>query len=218
MKFTLTYDGQLPSAGNRDKRTREKQAIREHISPQLAELWRINPSLRHALTRRYVPRMGGYLMGDTHHDAVDEEEFTPTAEQMPHVIDMCAEVERGGIKFMPLVRSTYRTICGLSILFLRPEPEGKVYQGGDLDNRLKTLLDALSVPTLDQVSAAPPSEGTSFPIHCLLEDDSLIASIEVQTRRLLTWPGANEKTVRLVIEVDVRVPDVRGYNTLFLGD
>ena len=38
--------------------------------------------------------------------------------------------------------------CGLKILFLRKEGPGKlILQGGDIDNRLKTLLDALKMPS-----------------------------------------------------------------------
>jgi hypothetical protein len=54
---------------------------------------------------------------------------------------------------------------------------------GDLDNRLKTLLDALSVPNQDQVIPDPTIDD---PIHCLLEDDSLVSGLEIETRRLLT--------------------------------
>ena len=220
MKFTLTYDGDLPSAGNGNKRTKEKQQIREHLSPQLAELWRISPSLQYALTNRYVAKQGGYLSGGIHHLAQPEEHypFVPNAAQRDHFIDLCEEVERGDFKFLPLVRRNYGTICGLKILFMRQESEGKVVQGGDLDNRIKTLLDALTLPNTDQLASAPPSGNVSQPIHCLLEDDAMVSSLSVETRRLLTRPDARNSEVRLVIDVDVRVPDVRDYNTLFLGD
>jgi len=37
-------------------------------------------------------------------------------------------------------------VCGIRVLFLRREPPGRVYQGGDIDGRLKTPFDALAVP------------------------------------------------------------------------
>ena len=37
MKFTLTYDGELKSNG----KPRDKWKIRNHLSPQLEELWKI---------------------------------------------------------------------------------------------------------------------------------------------------------------------------------
>ena len=56
------------------------------------------------------------------------------------------------------------------------------------------------------------------PGYCLLEDDALITAIDVRTEQLLSRPGAAEKEVRLVIEVDVRISHPRSYNALFLGD
>jgi hypothetical protein len=100
-------------------------------------------------------------------------------------------------------------------LFLRKEDAGRVYQGGDLDNRLKTLFDALAVPPLDQ---AISDQSISDPIYCLLEDDALIMGINVQTHRLLARPNVDKSNVLLVIDVDVRVVRLRGYNVMFVGD
>jgi hypothetical protein len=52
------------------------------------------------------------------------------------------------------------------------------------------------------------------PTYCLLEDDSLITGLEIQTQRLLARPN----DVHLLIEVDARVANPRGYNQMFLGD
>jgi hypothetical protein len=86
---------------------------------------------------------------------------------------------------------------------------------GDIDNRLKTLFDALAVPNQDQIVADPD---VADPVYCLLEDDSLIAGLSVETHRLLTRPDSSQHEVRLVIEVDVRVARSRIYNQHFLGD
>jgi hypothetical protein len=61
-----------------------------------------------------------------------------------------------------------------------------VTQGGDVDNRIKTLLDALKVP--NDPSALP--DGISLtededPLFCLFEDDNLITSLAIKTDRLL---------------------------------
>jgi hypothetical protein len=96
---------------------------------------------------------------------------------------------------------------------MRNEPIGRVYQGGDLDNRIKTLLDALKVP--DQGQVCEQSEPN---MHVLLEDDSLVTGLSVETRRLLNRPDKSENEVRLIIEVTVNVLDARAYNILFLGD
>ena len=101
------------------------------------------------------------------------------------------------------------------ILFLRKENPGRVYQGGDLDNRLKTLFDALSIPNDSQILQ---DKTIDDPICCLLEDDSLIKRIDVDTQRLLSRPNSSQHEVSLVIEVDVRVTEARLYNHPFLGD
>lgn len=213
MKFTLTYDGELPPAGNKNKRTVEKHAIRVHLSPQLAQLWSVHPALRRAMAQRVIPKDGFFLV-ERHHSVAPG---TPSPADTTS-IDLCEEIVRGGQRFLPLVRNTYGTVCAISVLFMRQEPAGKVYQGGDLDNRIKTLLDALSVPREEQLHGIPETSASEQPLYCLLEDDSLLTGLSVETRRLLTRPGAPENEVRLIVEIDVRVPDARSYNTLFLGD
>ena len=98
---------------------------------------------------------------------------------------------------------------------LRKEEPGKVYQAGDLDNRLKTLFDALAVPKDEQVVS---DQTIVDPIYCLLEDDALIANCTIETHRLLSRPLASKYAVILLIEVDVRVIQPRQYNQPFLGD
>ena len=217
MKFTLTYDGQLPGSGNNSRKLKEKWSIREQISPQLSRLWTIHPCLKVALQNRFHPLRGSFYSRDEYHHSVAPENNEVTS--IPEgSIDLCAVQRVGDINFIPLVRNTYATVCSLSILFMRQEPIGRVYQGGDLDNRIKTLLDALSVPKAEQVAQMSDPKNTAETIYCLLEDDALVAGLSVETCRLLTSPTAPENEVRLIIQVDVKVTDARSYNTLFLGD
>jgi hypothetical protein len=118
-------------------------------------------------------------------------------------------------KFFPLVRETFALHCGLKILFLRREPPGKVYQGGDMDGRIKTLLDALAMPQhREQVF---PTDAPDDPIYCLLEDDSMISGIHVETERLLGMSNQAADYAKLTIEVEVRVRQATVYNQPFLG-
>jgi len=61
-----------------------------------------------------------------------------------------------------------------------------VGSGGDIDNRVKTILDALRVPAepnaVPQGDAPRPDE---VPFYCVLEDDKLVTALSVQTERLL---------------------------------
>ena len=156
---------------------------------------------------------GPFIVAETHH-----EYQKPTPYQPPKhgEIDLCAPIQKGNRLFKPLVRNSFALVCGLKILFLRKERPGAVYQGGDLDNRINTLLDSLSIPANSEQIINDPT--IADPILCLVEDDSLITGISVETERLLSGPNTSDSEVRLVIEVDVRVTDARTYNTLFLGN
>ena len=214
MKFTLIYDGELRANGN----PRHKQEIREHFAPQLEELWRVSLPLQHVRRNRWVARKVGYGKPIIHHSVDHLYDFS--AEEPPPAqadyLDTIAPIDVGGIRFIPLVRDSVALCCGLKILYMRKEEPGRlVHQGGDIDNRLKTLFDALAMPNSDQLSGL--SHPIS-PIYCLLEDDRLISGFSVETQRLLGRSGANHHEVRLIIEVDVRVTQARAYNQPFLGD
>ncbi|MDR3513202.1 MAG: hypothetical protein P4L73_16320 [Caulobacteraceae bacterium] len=221
MKFTLTYDGELPSTGNGGGvvKRQQKWDIRKHFAPQLEELWRVHPALKQTLHNRRVPRAGPFLLQDVHHEdeAAQGARIARSRVGTADLRDLCEPISKGGRQFFPLVRSSLALGCGLKVLFLRREGVGRVYQGGDIDGRVKTLLDALSVP-VDQNHVFPDPTLGDAPIYCLLEDDSLISGLNIETERLLSAPNAAESVVKLVIEVDVRVTDSRAYNHSFLGN
>src|SRR3974390_2072352 len=66
MKFTLTYRGDLPSAGNSSKKVREKWAIREYIRPQIVKLWQTHPALKEVAQNSWFPKAGAILT-QAHH-------------------------------------------------------------------------------------------------------------------------------------------------------
>jgi len=107
-----------------------------------------------------------------------------------------------GFRFAPIITERLQHIAKLNITFLTPEEPGRaITQGGDLDNRLKTLLDGLRAPKIAQEvpEGETPHDGEN-PFYCLLEDDSLITGLSVTTDRLLR-PDADSSTVVLVIHV-----------------
>lgn len=110
----------------------------------------------------------------------------------------------GGYTFAPLVTSRLMLYANLHITMLRPEePGGIIGAGGDIDNRLKTLLDALRCPTNPEETGSPvPEAGAPSPFFCLLEDDRLVRKVSVETDRLLD--AADPREVVLVIRVEVR--------------
>lgn len=76
-------------------------------------------------------------------------------------------------------------------------------KGGDIDNRLKTLFDALRYPHIPNelpVGAAPAAD--QDPFFCLLEDDQLINKVSVTVDKLLIPAGVND--VHLVMSIKVK--------------
>jgi hypothetical protein len=219
MKFTLTYEGPLRSSGNKAK-NQDKWDIRKKLDPQLVDLWKSHPALIEIeLNGRYFPKEGGATLTQTHHlHPGPVYPPIPRDPQKPRdIIDLCESVNKHGAWFRPLVRESFALHCGLNVLFLRKEPPGRVYQSGDLDGRMKTLIDALTMPQhIEQVLEKTTT--TKFaPLYCLLEDDSMISGLEIESERLLGDYSQTADFVKLTIEVDVRIKRPMIYNQSFLG-
>jgi len=113
--------------------------------------------------------------------------------------------QRGKHLFAPLVCEVLKSTCELHLVMLRPEPPGSILTvGGDVDNRLKTLFDALTIPQAQAIPKkwSPPEE--MQPLCCLLEDDNLITSVSVRTEQLLE-PLEDKSIVDVAIFVRTRV-------------
>jgi len=157
MDFTLVYwDTTLKAASQSNKRSWEKHHIRRHFSSQLEQLWEVSPNLR------------WFDYGKQQREAYAK------------------KYERGGVEFVPLVMEALGLVCDPEITLLRPGTPGKIVSdGGDIDNRIKVLLDALRVPQNTGEIYLKPEETNPKRIYCLMEDDKLITSIKVTTDRLL---------------------------------
>lgn len=97
-------------------------------------------------------------------------------------------------------------VAELDVTLLRPEAPGSVItQGGDIDNRLKTLLDALRMPKTDAEIPKGDTPGQDEgPFFCLLEDDNLVTHLSVTTDRLLV-PVQHHLEVVAFLHVRVKV-------------
>jgi len=106
-----------------------------------------------------------------------------------------------GVSFVPLVGEDRFVRCELDILFLRREPPGRVFMKGDIDNRLKTLFDALQIP--DAKEQVREHDHAEDPIFVLLTDDKLVTDVKVSTDQLLMLPDEvyDSNQVFLVIRV-----------------
>jgi hypothetical protein len=149
----------------------DKHDIRRQLAPQI-----------HDLSHREPLSSWGACFGS---------EAVPCWPYAPHDV--------GGVKFIPIIFSGLHLIARLDILFLRPEDPGKVVtQGGDLDNRIKTLFDGLRVPKLGELPQK--IDGSTSPLWCLLEDDALVMEFSMRTDRLL---GVESDDVLLIVTVTV---------------
>lgn len=126
-----------------------------------------------------------------------------------------------GRRWVPLVIEDFNLSCSLRILFLRREPPGSVIKTGDIDNRVKTLFDALRMPqNLSEVFENDQPEPGEDPMFVLLRDDDLITHLEIETDMLWEPPteakgGADH--VRVVIDVNLRPSRVSYFNVGFSG-
>jgi hypothetical protein len=153
---------------------RIKQAVRRQLHPQLKHLFTY-PPLSHKVNTM-----------------LDEVQT-----MRPCIIERL-----GPFRFAPLVSSKYDLVAAVELLFLRPEPPGRlITQGGDIDNRLKTLVDALRMPRVQsEIPNGDLPRADEDPFFCLLQDDALITEIDVKTDVLLE-PAAASSEVHLFLRV-----------------
>ena len=105
-----------------------KHAVRQALHPQLCELWTHEP-LRH--------KAGTWL------DSAPDPSLPEAGVALREV---------AGHSFAVLVQARLKLVAELDILLLRPQAPGAIVQRADIDNRLKTLFDALRCPDTEQES------------------------------------------------------------------
>lgn len=209
MRFHLVYSGPLSGSGNRAK-LEEAARIRDVFHLQLKLLWETHTALKRLRQTAIVLNEPEKYLG-TGDDSPFKKDRELAYAPADYETDLCAAIVQRGLGFAPLIRDSLSLNCDLDILFLRQEDPGSlVLQGGDLDNRIKTLLDALRMPLNS-------AEGHKFPpgqphTYCLLESDSLVSAINVSTDRLLFPQSDRPNEVHLVIGVVVKVLKVGRWN------
>jgi hypothetical protein len=197
MEFRLTYAGSLLAQRN-DKRIAERSLhiheIRKVFHKQLKALWEKHPVLNDkAWTRAGV--IGSSMM----------------MEKFP----------QDGFLWFPMATRRNGLVCKLEILMLREGQPGKALY--DIDNRLKTIFDALRKAGSPNELGAGTSRGQQTPdpdenpFYVLLEDDSLITHVAVTTDTLLEPVDGvpADDAVRLVLDVTIRPYNVHMDNLAF---
>lgn len=187
MEFVLRYKGALPAGRSGNE---AKHRIRHVFHEQLVDLCRSEPRFSDAL-KPDLPE--GVLKG--------------RQVEVPRPLqELFFYVRLGGFQFVPLVSRPHELACALRIKFLRREKPGEIFRdGGDLDNRLKTLLDAMRIPHNEEELQGVTAPGEGECCYCLLEDDSLITKITIETHRLLGPLDADEKDTDVHLDIHVEV-------------
>jgi hypothetical protein len=124
LEFRLVYQGLL--RGNDD--SKNKHSIRRYFHKQLVRLWETKYSLkkRAEYQHHFIDGQTGITSHKTGIDLVTD------------------RFSIGGQKFVPIVQQEWSLSCALEILMLRPD-NFPIITSGDLDNRVKTLLDGMTI-------------------------------------------------------------------------
>jgi hypothetical protein len=192
MQFHLLYAGDLlRSGGNANRRTWEKHCLRRYFHDQLKRLWETNPSLKY------------------YADKTLEWEHKPPERFLD---SLAKNHERSGIGFIPIATEPNGLVLSLDVLLLRPERPGAILDSaGDLDNRMKVLIDALRIPKdLSEMKRREGDDPDPNPMYCLMSDDKLITSLKVTTDRLLITTGTTEQEACVVIRIETAQVDPFG--------
>jgi hypothetical protein len=211
MKFRLFYEGRLlaangdPRQGQADKMADHKHEIRRAFHKQLKHFWSTNRFL------------------STHNTW--GEMFNHPRDTWMNLPELLVKyVERvhptlNGFSFVPLVCEEFEISCRLDLLILRRDKPGGIFQSRDLDNRLKVIFDALKMPkNISELGAASPAEDEN-PLFVLLQEDSLIDHVSVETDELLDPPdmaGRDDSYVRLIVQVTLAPVTATMFNLAFV--
>lgn len=199
MEFRLTYEGRLFGASGNNKRAKHKHEIRKVFHKQLRRIFELHPAYEYYR----LPEEG------------PEAEILNVKKRFDNMIE---QFERCGYQFFPLATRNLSLLCSINILFLRPDVPGGAIRSGDIDNRMKTIFDALRIPaTKEELGGYDIPGKEEKPFFCLLEDDSLISHAAVETDTLLQPTGESwdSNDARLVVTVRLSPYRVTFANLVF---
>ena len=180
MKFTIRYDGELHSTNGGSYNDRTKR---------LPEIWNIRRAVHSQLALLWT---------------------RPILQHCVRMNEFRARLIKGH-PVIPLVNADAILFAHVDIQMLREDNAGNIVDNkGDLDNRLKTLLDGLRGPVENDKGVLPTD--LPSPLYCLLEDDYLISEISIKTAPLLIPPQGPTADPKAWVNVVVNVEIVNSIN------
>lgn len=184
MEFTLTYRGSLPSSQSDGKKKELQFDMRQDFHRQLQEVW------------EHFPLLGGKRRLDSLPERTSGQPFHAWYKQRVR-----------GFAFVPLVitGANLRLACALKIKLLSRDVGSIITNNGDLDNRMKVLFDALTVPQFSQLPDDAKPTDDQNPFLCLLGDDKLITNLTVDTGKLHRPAAADDRRNHAEVDITVTV-------------
>jgi hypothetical protein len=185
MQFRLVVRGALPPESRKNRNLQDKHRIRREVHLQMRAFWQQHPSLK----VRWIAE----------------------GKEPPLVQQHADEYARYGFRWVPLVPKGEGVSVSLNILVLRREDPYRIFEDtGDIDNRIKTLLDGLRMPRqLSELDGATPQDGED-PFFVVMEDDVSVAELNVTTDRLFVPPEPLEPHRDVVAVIHVKTKVVSG--------
>lgn len=225
VKFRLVYYGPVRPHKRGMDLALHIQQLRRQFHRQLCEFWKQNAALS---TLNIEPSIFAGLVG--RHDKAYVEDVKrilgekvagakfPLADTMQKVYSSKCSNSNGYV-WLPLVLKSYDVNCELDIVMLFARSSPGPMQYGDIDNRKKTLIDALRQPDPQRIVGSPSAGETPF--FVLMEDDSLVTRLTVETDSLYRPNSAryrrdpNDRLVHVTITVTLRPYNVTTWNLMF---
>ena len=196
MEFTLKYRGPLKSAQS-DGTRKLTHMIRRAFHPQLEHQWKVKRELSGWLAPLVrLPIRDKTIRHGWYNKLVGKHLFAP----------------------LVIVWDEHPMIAELDIRILWRDRPGNILRRGDigidLDNRLKVLLDALTVPQTNQLVSEVPIKGEEQ-TFCLLEDDRLVVKLTIAAEPLTTAHELGEPPNFADISVHVLIRGGQGNEVPF---
>jgi hypothetical protein len=177
--FQLVYNGEIRS-GQRRGVLDKKHEMRLAFGVYLRRLWRQEKALQRFANG--LPRVPYPLRRPAPDD--DEQPFYRTE-------------SLGGYAWIPLITRRNRMMVHLDIELVGDAPR-VLKPSGDIDNRLKVVLDSLRMVRQPSEIGTATTKGCDD-LYVLLEDDSLIHNLTVTATPSLGSPVENRVTVDVKI-------------------
>jgi hypothetical protein len=161
---------------------------------------RDNASGKHQIRQQLHPQIHSVCLSEQFREMFDELNGISPKKGGPHMYS-----DIGGKRFWYLISEAYKTVVDLNITILLPHTVGAIVNnGGDIDNRIKTLFDALRIPAVE--SEIPSNDSFSYGsegMFCLLQDDKLINRVSIVSYQ--DHEPIDTDSVRCFIEVRTKI-------------